>query len=241
MQKKKTIIIGVESNDYYPHYQLLDGEVVGYVRDLTDAYAREKNVKIELRSMPLRRIVIELKKGNIHLKYPDNPKWNKDEKEGLFKHSQPIISYIDGTLVTPDNLGKRIERIDILGTLIGFTPWPYFNEIEYGNIQVEMGRTLEGIIKRTLESGNDAVYANVDVANYLMKNNMKQPNALVLDEALPYARSYYSMSTVHYPELLDDFNTWQLNAAPLKQKLERKYELGVYGIQSQLSEKIYKK
>ncbi|RED46185.1 hypothetical protein [Aestuariispira insulae] len=231
------MIIGIESNDYYPHYQFQDGEFRGYVRDLFDRFAQDSGLKIHLRTMPLKRLLKEVRAGTVHFKYPDNPKWNVGEKQSVFLHSDPIVGYIDGTLVLPNQVGGPVENIKTLGTLIGFTPWPYFDRIQAGAVSVYEGTSLGGVIKRTLRRGKGGLYANIDVARYQLTSLLGQPDALIFDPNLPHAVSYYAISTVHYPELLDRFNRWQKESAAFKAFLEQKYGVGDAGIlgQSQLT------
>ena len=226
----EVIIIGVESNDYYPHYQFINGGFQGYVRDLFDRFSKDSNLKIRLRTMPLKRLLKEVRTGTVHLKYPDNPKWNVEEKKSDFIHSKPIVSYIDGTLVLPGQQGQPVENVRTLGTLIGFTPWPYFDRIQSGRVSVYEGTSLTGLIKRTMRRGRDGIYANIDVANYQLKRLLNQPGALVFDPGLPHAVSYYATSTVHHPELIKAFDQWQISADSFKQQLEEKYMVGRAGV-----------
>ena len=236
---KDKLIIGVESNDYYPHYQFINDELNGFARDLLDLYASENNLEIEYRSIPLKRLIKEVRNGRFHFKYPDNPKWNKTEKEGMFQYTKPIVRYIDGTMVLDAYLKTPIKRIKRIGTLIGFTPWPYFDLIDKGEIEVIHGRSLEGIIQRTLQQGNDAIYANIDVALYQLSQDYPEKTIgefpLKFDSTLPFADSYYALSTVKYPGKLKKFEDWMLFNRDKIQKLEAKHGVGEFGILSQFS------
>ena len=224
------LIIGVESNDYYPHYQLRNGEIQGFVKDLFARFSQDTGQAVQLRSIPLRRLLIELRRNRVHFKYPDNPKWNSQEKGEDFTHSQPIVRYIDGTLVLPDHLGEPPQDLKTLGTLVGFTPWPYNDRIEEGDLFIYQGTTLEGVIRRTIRNETGGIYANIDVARYLMTHVMGLPDVVVFDPARPHTVSYYATSTVHQTEMLEKFNSWLSRSETFRRNLETKYQVGEFGI-----------
>lgn len=214
----RQLVIGVEELDYTPVYALKAGEYVGAARDIIDAFATATGYAVVYKSLPIKRLYVELLSGGVDLKFPDNPSWTADLKAGrAVVYSQPVIRYIDGVLVMPDNAGRGAPMLHSLGTVSGFTPFAWLDRIKAGTLQVKENPRMELLLKQAAMGRFDGAYASVAVANYILDQVLKTPGALVFDPTLPHSRDAYRLSSFSRPEVVAEFDAWmETNAATIK-------------------------
>nr|WP_298165798.1 transporter substrate-binding domain-containing protein [uncultured Pseudomonas sp.] len=219
-------LVGVEALNYYPHYSHQDGRFNGFAREVLDAFARSKGYSFEYRPLPVARLYESFFSGALDFKYPDNPDWQENRRQGKnIRYSDPVASYIDGVLVLPAHKGKGIERLATLGTVRGFTPWAYLALIEQGRLRVNAVTNFQQSLQQGILGRVDGVYINVDVGRHQLENVLKRPGALVFDEALPHAQGAYRLSSLKHTTLIEEFNAFlNLNAAEVR-TLKDKYGL----------------
>lgn len=222
----KSIVIGVEEGAYFPHYDSDSGQYQGFGRELLDAYGVYAGVEITYKIQPLKRLVRSLINGTVDARYPDNPYWEPDLKRDLnIVYSNQIVTYIDGSFVTPEHAGKGIASLQSLGTVTGFTAWPYFDVIRSGDLYVQENSSRSGLLQQVILGRLDAAYMSVVVANHQLNYVMKRPDSLVFDPTLPYIKSHYYLSSIDNKALLDSFNAFLQEEAEQIKKL--KLKLGV--------------
>ena len=173
--------VGVELQPYQPYSVVEDGEYQGYARDLLDAFATEYGYRFVYTPLPVRRLLGDFLAGRVDLKFPDHPQWNADLKAGRTIHySHPAAPYIDGILVKPQHLGQGLQRIGLLGTQNGFTPWPYLQEIHAGRIRLVQANQIESLLLMAANGRVDAVYLNPRVVSHQLRQMHLAPDSLVL-------------------------------------------------------------
>lgn len=220
---KRSYTVGVESFPYYPHYQTQGDSFEGYARDILDAFAQVKDFKLVYHPMPYMRILNLFLSNQLDLQYPDNQYWSeKQKKNHVIHYSEPAVNYTDGVHVTQENQGKPIEQLKSIGTLIGFSPVQYFPLEEKGLLEIHYSATVEGLIDQTHLGRIDGVYLNTDVIKFSQKNKTKK---LTFDETLPHIHSGFSLSSIQYPEMIEEFNEFLKNNQPLVNKIKKKYQL----------------
>ncbi|HVI51269.1 MAG TPA: transporter substrate-binding domain-containing protein [Candidatus Sulfotelmatobacter sp.] len=214
-------IIGVEAIDYMPHYGVKpNGEYQGFARALFDAYAADRGHQIEYRPLPVNRLFHELLEGRLDFKYPDNAFWQTELKTGkTVAYSDPVVNYIDGVLVLPENKGKPVDTIRTLGTVRGFTAFDWLDRLKSGATALEENPSFSGLMFQAMNKRIDGAYANVAVANNTL-DGMQKPGALIFDPGLPHTRSSYKLSTLKHPEIIADFNAWMKSKPELVAKLK---------------------
>jgi polar amino acid transport system substrate-binding protein len=206
---KEMLVVGVENQYYLPAYAFENGVYKGYARELLDAWARDRNYRIEYRALPVPRLYASFFGGQVDFKFPDNPNWKKDERVGkAITYSDPVVAFVDGTSVRPGKKTANLEEIKILGTLGGFTPWAWLDRIQAGEATLSENFNIEALIRQGMAGRVDGVYANVAVINYQLDHVLKQPGALVFNPKLPYSRDNYQLSSIKHPEIVRDFNEW---------------------------------
>ncbi len=207
LASEKVIVIGVEQLEYFPHYSHDGDQYKGFAGKLFKTFGKNKGYKIEFRILPLKRLLGEFLNGNVGFKYPDHPYWGGDAKKGKgVLYSEPVVGYIDGVMVLPQNKGKGINNLKKLGIVLGFTPWDYKKKIDAGQIKTDATRTFTSLMKKGISGRFDGAYVNVAVGRYQLSEVLKQKDALVFDADLPHTKDSYYFSTIKYPKILAEFN-----------------------------------
>ncbi|WP_022669273.1 transporter substrate-binding domain-containing protein [Desulfospira joergensenii] len=232
-KKTDTYIIGVENIKYLPHYTI-DGSVyVGFARELFDLFAQYADIHFKYRALPVNRLFSELVEKKIDFKYPDNPRWHIDIKKGKsVVYSDIVEEYIAGAVVLPEKKGFGVEKVKDLGAILGFTPLPFMDFIKAGKMRIHPNQHFDSLLKQAILGRIDAVYLDINVASYQLREILKQPDALVFDPGLPYSKSFFVLSTIKHPELIKVFNQFladkKLEIHALKTEYFDKIDLSDY-------------
>lgn len=218
----KNIIVGVEDIEYYPLWAQRSGKYAGFARELFDDFAAKHGHTIEYKPLPIKRLYSELLHGRVDLKFPDSPYWANDVKQGYsVVYSDPTLDYIDGVMA----LANSTNAIATLGTVRGFTPWDYLDQIEQGQIKVVENSDLDGLFKLIQAGRVDGGYFNVLVARYYLKHTLFQDNTFVFNQNLAHSKGQYHVSTIHQQDVVNQFNRYLQENADAIAALKKKYEI----------------
>jgi polar amino acid transport system substrate-binding protein len=222
----KLYTVGVEDLHYYPLHTT-GRELVfdGYAREVLDAFAQQQGIRFRYLPLPINRLYVAfLKEQVLDFKYPDNPRWKPELRAAVkISYSLPLVVSEEGAMVLPKNKGRPLGQLKSLGTALGFTPWPYVDDIARKRIALTVNNGFDSLLRRVMAGHIDAVYINVDVAAYLLSDSLKAPGALVFDPGLPHARSDFSLASRQHAELIGQFDAFLRREQPLLQKLKAKY------------------
>lgn len=219
------VLIGVEDLTYYPHYTMENGEYSGFGRAVLDAWAEDRGHTVTYKAFPIKRLMSMLVEGQIDLKYPDNAYWSSDLKDGKdVTYSEAVVEYIDGVSVKPDQVGSGMDTVKKLGTVRGFTPWAWLDEINGGSVELSELGALDGLIKQAMAGRIDAAYANVSVIQHQLEQ-MGEAGSLQFDPDLKHTRDFYYLSTTTKPALIEDFNAWMTENADKVAALKEEYNV----------------
>ncbi|MCP4161279.1 MAG: transporter substrate-binding domain-containing protein [Deltaproteobacteria bacterium] len=222
----KEYIIGVEKLDYMPYYSGKGKEYKGFIRDLLDAFAKEKGYTFKYKPLPVRRLFNLFINKKVDFKFPDNPNWKSGIKKGKdVIYSDIVIKTIDGVLVLPENKGKGIKGLKKLGTVMGFTPWPYKKMIDKGKIKSYENPNFQGLLKQVLAGKISGAYINVVVAAYQLDKKLNKAGDLVYDPGLPSDRSNFLMSTIKHKDVITLLNKYLVKNKKFVKSLKKKYEI----------------
>lgn len=222
--EQRELVVGVEELDYFPCYALRKGEYVGAARDILDAFAQARGYVLSYRPLPIKRLYAELLSGGIDVKFPDNPHWAPDAKQGHnLVYSQPVIAYVDGVLVRPENLGKGIEAVRTLGTVSGFTPFAWLDRMRAGKLVVKENPRTDLLLRQVVLGRMDGAYASVAVVNYTLEGELNMPGALVFDPQLPHSRDAYRLSSLNRPAVVAEFDAWMAANPGLVEAIKQRY------------------
>lgn len=223
---QKDLVIGVESINYYPLFTIKNGKYMGFAREFFDSFGRHSGYRIWYEGLPVKRLYKNLFNGQVDFKFPDNPYWKADIKKGksIF-YSKGIVDYIDGVLVLPENKGKGIKKLDLLGTILGFTPWDFQDEIESRTIRLVEKPGFQGLLNQVMKKKLSGAYVNITVANHILEHIIHKPGRLIFDPSLPHTKANYKVSTVKHVDILQELNEYMDSNRFEIQQLKLKYRV----------------
>ncbi|WP_017937910.1 substrate-binding periplasmic protein [Zestomonas thermotolerans] len=223
----ESYVVGVERADFEPYFSLNEqGQYQGFARELLDTFAREAGIELRYRAVAPAGLLGELLEGRVDLKYPDSPTWAVQAKAGQrLSYSAATADFIDGVLVAPLQQGKGLRQLRRLAVVEGWTPEQYRDAIAAGTLQQVSAASLREMIHSTLKRRADGGYYNVEVAIYALNHRSSSPNALVFDPTLPYQRGTYHLSTIRHPQLIERFDRFLAEHAPVVAALKARYRV----------------
>lgn len=219
--------VGVQNfKDYLPYSQYENGNYRGFSRKLLDHFASAQGYTFTYVAYPVKRLYRVFLEQGVDFKYPDNPYWSADLKQGkTITYSDPVVEYIDGVLVTPQRRGQGIDALKTLGVIRGFTPFAYMKRIQAGGLQTTENRHYEGLLRQTLAGRVDGAYLNIAVSRYYLKQYLHDTNVLVFDPDLPHTRSFRHLSSMKYPQIIAEFNTFLQTHRAEVDKIKQEYNV----------------
>jgi len=221
--------IGVEAQKYYPQFDNENGiEYFGFAREILDMFAKEKGFQFVYKIRPVKRLFHEfIEKKAYDFKYPDNPVWQSDMKKGKnVVYSDSVVKYIDGVVVLAENKSMNLSTLKTLGTVRGFTPYPYLDLISQKKVKLNENNNFISLLKQVLVKRIQGAYSNISVARYNLKENLKKPDAIVFNANLPHIKDSYYMSSISHPEVISEFNAFLKDKKPQIDTLKKKFNVG---------------
>jgi hypothetical protein len=222
--------IGVEAQKYYPQFDNENGvEYFGFARDLLDMFAKEKKYQFFYKIRPVKRLFHEfVEKKAYDFKYPDNPVWQSDMKKGKnVVYSDSVVKYIDGVVVLAENISMGLSSFKTLGTVRGFTPYPYLDLISQKKVKLSENNNFISLLKQVLIKRINGAYSNISVARFNLKENLKKPDAIVFNPNLPHIKDSYYLSSISYPAVITEFNAFLKDKKVQIDQLKKKYNVGL--------------
>ncbi|GGW85287.1 transporter substrate-binding domain-containing protein [Alteromonas halophila] len=216
-------IIGAQNIQYYPHYDFGSEVDKGYAWAVLEAFAQHSGHEFIYLAMPIRRLQMELLKGNVDFVYPDNPTWyNQIVPASEKAFSQPLTRALGGTIVKADAVGRDIDAIRRLAMPLGFTPVNWQTRID--NYQTEITTVTDTPISLKLLTRNrvDAINLEYHVAQYLSATTPNVDN-VTLDVQLPHSDIGFRLATIRHNDLIDELDDFLTNNQPLISEIRTRY------------------
>lgn len=227
---QKQYVIGVQDfPEYLPYSKYYDDDYQGFNRELLDAFAKDAGLAFKYEAAPVKRLFQMFVLGKVDFKYPDNAYWSAQQKKGVsIIYSDPVVHYIDGVIVLNKNKGRGLEKLKVLGTIRGFTPFTYLEDIKSGKITLHENSNYMGLLRMIYKNRVDGAYTNVAVSKYYFENDIIEENdksALVFDPDLPHTKSTRHFSTIKHPKIIRKFNRWMTEKKPFVEALKKKHRV----------------
>lgn len=205
----REVVIGLENTYYPPRYFMEAGKPAGInVEFLTRAF-KDLGYEVKWKVQPVADLYSDLFRGAIDFKFPDNPEWKYQAKEGkTVLYSEIVQADRDGLFVQPKNKARPLEKIKKVGTLHGFTVVSLEHNIRSGNIKVLEYNDTTTLMQAAIKGEIDGAYLSRGVGNYYLSKILRDPEKLVFDESLPTANNPYYLSTLKEKTLLEKLNQW---------------------------------
>lgn len=219
--------VGVQNQPFYlPYSAIKNGDYTGFNRELLDMFAEQEGYKFEYRPYPIKRLYLTFVNLQVDFKYPDNPYWSAAVKEDShINYSTPVVDYIDGVMVRPENISMDAPAIEDLGILAGFTPQPYIKQIEAGAMRSVEIFGYEKLLRQTITGTLDGAYSNIQVSKYYLEQVLSKPGALVYNQNLPFIRSQRHLSSIKHPHIIKKFDTFLITRKKDILELKQRYGL----------------
>ncbi len=226
----KVYTIGVEDVPYYPHYTVKDGQYIGFVREVFDAFAQKNEYQFVYKPLPIKRLKRYLILKKIDFLYPHNPEWRSDEMEKInIRYSKiSIDNVIDGIMVLPKNKGRGLDKLKYVGTILGYTAPPYEDMFKSNKIIKHESVSFERLLNQVIYGRTDGAYLTVDSSIYLLNEIIKNPGALVFDPDLPYEICQHFLATIKHNDVMEKFDVFLEKESDLISKLRKKYKIMEY-------------
>lgn len=219
----RPVRVGVEDHeDYLPYSEFKQRHYRGLVRELLDAFAAAQGLALDYRVLPVRRRNLLLAKGELDLLVPDHPRWAPEAKQGLNMAYAPMVEFTDGAFVMPTHRGRGVTRIRRLGIPNGFTPFPYRQWIDRGDIQVEESGKHYGLFEKLRSGHIDAAYLNHRMGlHYFAQREPDPARRPVFDPELPHVDDFWHLSSATRPELVEAFRVFMARNPELLPQAKR--------------------
>jgi hypothetical protein len=133
-----------------------------------------------------------------------------------------------GTLVLAKNADKDISTYKSIGTVTGFHPTLWLGRIEKGQVALFEDPSPRILVQYLVKGLIDGLVIDLAVAtNELQK--LKLNEQIIFSPLAPQQVFAYKLSTVKYPEVMQQFNQWQVQKREFIQDL--KYQFGISAIE----------
>ena len=221
---KQVYTIGVEDfKDFLPYSDYRDGRFSGLGKDILELFANQHGYHFTYVPLPLKRRDRMYLNQKLDFAFPDHPDWAEDKKEGISVHYAEMLEYIDGVIVLPENLGKGLPQIRMLGTPRGYTPSPYLKKQEEGAVYIAQSN-FNGLFLKLLKGKLDGVYVNVKVSKHVWYGTKQmEKRSFVFDPSLPHIKGFWSFSSILYPKVVQEFRMFLKKNVSEIDAMKRKY------------------
>jgi hypothetical protein len=167
---------------------------------------------------------------NIDFKFPDNERWQEINNIHHLKifYSDEVVAMTSGTLVLAKNSNKDAASFKTIGTVAGFHPTLWLDKIVQGKVTLFEDASPTILVQYLVNGLVDGLIIDLAVAN----NELRK---LSLDKKIVYSHQItqeiysYKLSTVKYPEILKQFNQWQVKRRKYIEEL--KAEFGISAVE----------
>mgnify|MGYP001157024127 FL=1 len=216
-------IIGAQNLAYFPHYDFASTADKGVAWSVLEAFSDASGHEFIYVSLPIRRLQLELVKGNVDFVYPDNSGWYNSTTTSKDKHfSSPLTHAMTGTIVKKENVGKGIGAIKHLAMPLGFTPV---------NWQMRINNQSTKIIwVNTIQQGMDLLYQErvdaLDLEYFVSQHSSSlyfEKDVFTLDLTLPHNEIPFSLSTLYHSDVIAELNDFISSNPELIDSIKLKY------------------
>lgn len=221
------LTLGVEITDYSPYFYLSDEKKYqGAAREIFDLFSEVSQLKVSYEPMPVPRLFNEFVRGNVDLKFPDNPLWSASLQADIKVHySNPIFDVNESLLIVKNSESEiRKEEIKKVGSILGFSTPGIAEPVKNKEFETIRTKEVEQLIHMLASDRVQAVYFNQSVAIDLARK--LYPNKeLTTHSAYPAFNYAYHLSSIKHPELISQFNRFLVSHSEQVTKIRNRYGL----------------
>ncbi len=217
----------MEDVQYYPLYDFNHRQPnsPSFSYELLNTFFRTYNYQVKFLPIPIKRFDKWFIEQNIDFKFPDNKRWQSSDGPVLdITYSEPVIWLTAGSFVLKQHQNKPREWVTSLGTIIGFSPTLWLDRLSTNQTVVLEEHAPMSIVRHLLRGNLDATNIDINVINACLEK-LNKPGEIVLAANMPHERYFYALSTIKYPEIIQQFNTFLHERQDLIIKLKKKYRI----------------
>ncbi len=222
----KEYIIGVEDVSYFPLYDFSPQypNRASFTKDLLSSFFKSNGYQFKFVPLPIKRFDKWYVEEAIDFKFPDNVRWRAGDSKKLgITYSSPVLTLTAGTYVDQKLRKKPRESIKRLGTVLGFFPTLWYDKIQDKSTALVELSSPYSIVKHMLHGNIDATNIDKNVINYNLKLLGKSGDSIVLNKQIKNEQYAYHFSSIHYPEMIREFNAFLRENQQLVARIKSKY------------------
>lgn len=223
--QQTTFRIGVEDVPYYPLFDFKT-ERNTFSRELLDEFAKQQGYTFIYVPLPIKRFAYWLLENKVDFKYPDNARWYADPTFiNNFTFSEATVTLVAGTSVLTSDLNRPVKQFKSVGTLLGFYPTTWINQINAGEVSLHEDPSTLILIKQLLNRDVDGIDIEPSVINHHLNLLGKSSDEISIDRRFEYNIYEFYFSTIKHPKVIDEFNQFLINNQALVEQLKVKYKI----------------
>ena len=220
-----TYIVGAQNIEYYPHYDFAAKDDKGLGWAILQAFSEHSGHKFVYLSMPVRRLQMEMLKGNVDFVYPDSPRWyNQITKADEKIFSAPITATLSVTLVKPPLESNGVDSVKHLAVPFGFTPVEWQQRIDDKLTQITAVEDVYTGLSLLNTGRIDAIDIEYHVSQAVLERNPTL-GEFAIDVTLPHNIVNFQLSTIHHSTLINELNSFLSENTSLINAIKRRYKI----------------
>lgn len=218
-------IVGAQNLSYFPHYDF-DSDVdkgVGWA--ILEAFSDATGHEFIYVALPIRRLQMELAKGNIDFVYPDSERWYNNITDSNDKSfSLPLTQAVTGTIVKKKKAGRGIAVVKNLAMPLGFTPVNWQERVNNGDTLLTAVKDVTQGFALLQQEKVDALDLEYHVAQFSTAS-LPQYDDVTLDLTLPHNEVAFSISTLRQQAIINELNRFITSNPKLIETIRIKYSI----------------
>lgn len=222
-----SFVVGVEDLHYYPYYNFTDkADNSSFAKALLDEFAKDNNHQITYLPLPIKQFPKWLHEENIDFKFPDNERWQERSNIHHLKivFSDDVVGMTAGTLVLAKNKNTDATKFKNVGIVTGFSPTLWLEKISQGKVSLFEDPSPRILVQYLVKGLVDGLIIDLAVANNELQK-LQIDEQIVFSENIPQEIYAYKLSTVKHPEILQQFNQWQVHNREFIQGLKDQFSI----------------
>lgn len=221
----KEFIIGVEDVSYYPLYDFSSTtpNKKSFTKELLSTFFEHKGYKFKFVPLPVKRFDKWYLEDAIDFKFPDNVRWRTGQSKKLnIIFSKPVLHLMAGAFVLKKNQSMVREDVKRLGTIFGFFPTLWNDRLKNNTFDLVELHSPYSLTKHLLHGNVDSTNIDKNVIDHNLKLLGHKVNDIVLNEQIKHESYAYHFSSIHYPNIIKEFDDFlsknKLLVAGIKEK-----------------------
>lgn len=224
----KEFVIGVEAVSYYPLFDYAHQQVdkPSFSSAVLTKFFQSKGYKFRFLPLPIKRFNKWFIEENIDFKFPDNQRWRTAKNDQLAVHySAPVITLTAGSYVLKRNKQLARNKVKSLATIFGFFPTLWYDRINQGKLTVVTENTPYAVVKHLLHGNVEVVNIDYNVILHNLKLHNMPEDSVVLNRQIHHENYAYHLSSINYPNIIDEFNQFLADNKLLIAQLKAEFNI----------------